>query len=468
MGQNSLGIHIKDSKLFIVSSMVILVIIVSAAGYGWIAKEEVRTGGMGEKWHMAIDSTYSLDMNMIRPDGSILFIDNENHLISLVDKDGGVKWSHNFGAYLAYINIMGDDLYLIDVTDAGQYALECISLEGIWKSSLACPPIQSMTMGTDGREFVSGYANDTSTIYCIEGGLISWSITKNGSLGISQTLDDGRLLLHHMYVRQDIINSSFETVVDTNEMIMLSQNGTVLWNALFPTDGDYYGSSSSLLADNGTIVLEREFNLQSGEWVKLSQGYSESGSLLWSSNESTIMSSSTDIVFGCWNRGDNVELVYKLDPLNDSESWNVLLNDTWGGSMYDLGGMEIFVSSNGHAYGLDTNGSILWNIDIGVIGTGRCCVDNDRGLLVKYENIIAKISTDGSYWVYDGIDATINDAMFGPNDTVYVSTADKLVVLYKPTVSTPTEYLIAMLSVDLLIALSSILWIADRLIKKPN
>jgi hypothetical protein len=46
------------------------------------------------------------------------------------------------------------------------------------------------------------------------------------------------------------------------------------------------------------------------------------------------------------------------------------------------------------------------------------------------------------------------DFRFGQNDTIYVLTSDKMVVLYKPTVSTPTEYLIVMLSIDLVIILS--------------
>lgn len=52
-------IQIKDEKLLLVSSMIILVVIVSAFGYGWIVQEEARTGGMGEKWRMAASGTYS-------------------------------------------------------------------------------------------------------------------------------------------------------------------------------------------------------------------------------------------------------------------------------------------------------------------------------------------------------------------------------------------------------------------------
>jgi hypothetical protein len=56
----------------------------------------------------------------------------------------------------------------------------------------------------------------------------------------------------------------------------------------------------------------------------------------------------------------------------------------------------------------------------------------------------------------------------GSNDTVYVLTDDKFIVLYKPTVSMPSEYLIALISVDLLVALSSGLWIMDRMVLKPQ
>ncbi len=42
--------------MVLVSSIVILVVILSAIGYGWIAAQESRTGGMGEKLGDAGDS----------------------------------------------------------------------------------------------------------------------------------------------------------------------------------------------------------------------------------------------------------------------------------------------------------------------------------------------------------------------------------------------------------------------------
>ena len=88
-------------------------------------------------------------------------------------------------------------------------------------------------------------------------------------------------------------------------------------------------------------------------------------------------------------------------------------------------------------------------------------------MLVRSDSLVTKIGLDGSYWTYDGLDSSVKDVRFGPNSTVYVLTDDKMVVLYKPTVSTPTQYLIVMLSVDMLIVLSSGVWIADRMMKKP-
>ena len=66
-------ILIKDTKLILVSSMMVLVVIISAFGYGWIIHEESRTGGIGEKWEVPVSETYQPILETIQPDGSMLF-----------------------------------------------------------------------------------------------------------------------------------------------------------------------------------------------------------------------------------------------------------------------------------------------------------------------------------------------------------------------------------------------------------
>jgi hypothetical protein len=126
------------------------------------------------------------------------------------------------------------------------------------------------------------------------------------------------------------------------------------------------------------------------------------------------------------------------------------------------------VSSDGQAFGLGPNGSLLWHTNTGVIGTTRSYVDPESGVLVQSDDSVTEIGKDGSFWTYGGIDSPILGGKLGSNSTVYVLTQDKFIVLNKPTVSMPSEYRIALISVDLLIALSSGLWIADRMVLKPN
>jgi hypothetical protein len=459
-------IQIKDEKLLLVSSMIILVVIMSAFGYGWIVHEEARTGGMGEKWRMAAGETYQPNMDMIRPDGFIFFTDTEQHLISLVDREGTVEWSHNYGAALDYYQIVDGDLYLIEVSKDGKSSLDCVGMDGIWKSSTPCPPIYSFVHGDDGGIYAYGHENDNSTIYNIEVGIIKWAFTQNGSIGIMNISEDGKVLLWHTHYHS-YFNITFPAF-DVDEAILLSPNGLPQWSVQFPTVNGFSGSSYANVANNGTIILGYEF-----DGTRQTQGYTVSGDLLWNSNVSTDMSSENAVHYECQSQGGNrlheyVEAVYKVDPLNKSNDWTVLLNDTYGGAMYFLEEVEVFLSNDGQAFGLDPNGTVLWHINIIVTGSPQCMIDHEQGMLVRLENSATKIEKDGSYWTYDGFDSSVKDLRFGPNNTVYVLTADKLVVLSKPTVSTPTEYLIAMLSVDLLIVLSSGLWIADRLVKKPN
>jgi hypothetical protein len=458
-----LEIRINDRKLILVSLLVITMVIASVFGYGWIGHEESRTGGMGEKWEMSISQNCGPQMDMITSDGSIIFIDNDHHVISLVNSDGGVVWTHTYDPGSSYPQIVDGHIYFIDVTENGNYSLECIRMDGSWKLSTPCPPIQNFIPGADGRIYATWSQNNASisTVYCIEGGSVVWNFTRNGSLAITNVWEIGNVLLRHSEGHVESTNFSQMMMWDLDEAIMLSPNGSLMWNVPFTSDG-HLSSSFSEVTSNGTIVIIYDYR----GWRE-SREYTISGNLIWTSNVS-IDQTNTYSYFGCQALGNNVESVFKVDWNDYTKGWIVRLNETWGGSMYDLNGMEIFVSSDGQAFGFDPNGTILWHIYTDMIGTTQCCIDFKLGLLVQSDNAITKIGKDGSYWTYDGIDSTIYGGRLGQNNTVYVLTSDKLMVLYKPTVSTPTEYLIAMLSVDMLIALSSVLWIADRIVKKPN
>ena len=48
--------------------------------------------------------------------------------------------------------------------------------------------------------------------------------------------------------------------------------------------------------------------------------------------------------------------------LISSNNWELLLNDTMGGSIYNLEGIEVFFSNDGQAFGIDPNGIVLWHI----------------------------------------------------------------------------------------------------------
>ncbi len=244
---------IKDEKLILVSSMVVIVVVLSAFGYGWISREESRTGGMGEKWHVAVSDTYQPDLDIIRPDGSMLFTDTEHHLISLVDQNGVAIWTHYYGSELIYRQVVGNDIYLIDVAKNGNYSLECIDLNGVWKSSTPCPAVFGFVPGDDGAIYAYGYENGNSSIYNIEGGSIKWIFTLNGSLGVYKVWNDGNVLLKHIHYDSDYVINSLRIGYDVDEAILISPEGVAQWTVQFPTEHGFYGSSDAHVADNGTI-----------------------------------------------------------------------------------------------------------------------------------------------------------------------------------------------------------------------
>ena len=380
-------IQIKDEKLVLVSSMIILVVIVSAFGYGWIVREEARTGGMGEKWRMAASETYQPNMDMVRSDGSLFFTDSEQHLISLVDKEGAVVWSHNYGAELDYYQIFDGDLYLIEVSKDGNCSLNCVGMDGVWKSSTPCPPIYSFVHGADGGIYAYGYQNSNSTIYNIEGGIIKWTFTQNGSIGIVNVSEDGKVLLRHVHYLTNF-NTTFPAF-DVDEVILLSPDGLPEWRLQFPTSAGFSGSSYANVSDNRTIILAYVI-----DGIRQTRGFDVSGDLLWYSNVS--IEHSSEVRYECQSQGgfgqhDYVEAVYKVDPDNESNNWNILLNDTYGGAMYSLGGVEVFLSNDGQVFGIDPNGTVLWHIHAGVTNSPQCHVDYEQGMLIWSDNAVTKI-----------------------------------------------------------------------------
>jgi hypothetical protein len=447
----------------------ILVVILSAIGYGWIAGQESRTGGMGEKWEMPVTQSYEPQMDLIMSDGSVIFTDTEHHLISLVDGDGRVRWSHEFDPNSSGPQIFDGSVYFTNISASGNYYLNCISLDGRGMSSTPCPPIQSFFVGDDGRTYGQWSERNVSrsSIYSIEGGSVIWNLTENGSFSVIKVWENGEVLLMHAVSHYVITSFSQVNVFDSEELLMIGPNGSSEWKIPCKEDGPYPDTSAKI-ASNGTIVLDRYVSD-----MIFTDGYDMSGHLMWTLCGSYDSYAQSPSFFECQACGtvcqhQNVESVFKVDPSNSSNSWTTYLNDTWGGSLYELNGTEMFVSSDGQAFGLDSNGTILWHTDTAVTGTARSYVDPESGVLVQSDGAVTEIGKDGSFWTYGGIDSPIVASKLGYNDTVYVLTDDKFIVLYKPTVSMPSEYLIALISVDLLVALSSGLWITDRMVLKPQ
>lgn len=448
--------------------MIILIVYFSAIGFSWISNQESRTGGMGEKWEMPVSDSYEPQMDMIMSDSSVIFIDTEHHLISLVDVEGQVRWSHDFDPNSTGVQVFDGSFYFTNSSENGNYYLNRISLDGRETSSTPCPPIQNFLIGDDGRTYGRWSERNVSrsSIYSIEGGSVIWSLTENGSFSVIKVWEDGTVLLQHTISHFVTNEFSQVNVFDSDELLMVRPDGSLEWKLLCPKDNGHYWSSYTEIASNGTILLD-----QYDSDRICTRGYDLSGCLIWTNNRTNDPSAQAAPYFGCQALGGSgkyVESVFKVDPGNSSNSWTIFLNDTWGGSMYELNGTEIFVSSDGQAFGLDPNGSLLWHIDTGVTGTTKSCVDPESGVLVQSDNAVTKIGKDGSFWTYGGIDSQILGGRLEPNNTVYVLTNDKFIVLYKPTVSMPSEYLIALISVDLLVALSSGLWMADRMFKRSD
>ena len=116
------------------------------------------------------------------------------------------------------------------------------------------------------------------------------------------------------------INSNYTTVLDSDEMILLSPNGNQLWNRSFPAEGGQYGNSRAEIARNGTIVLVHEYPVYLWESERIYQRYTESGTLIWTRNESYDVTIRTGSYFGCQVWGANIESMFKLNLGNDSNS----------------------------------------------------------------------------------------------------------------------------------------------------
>jgi hypothetical protein len=87
------------------------------------------------------DQTYEPQMDLILSDCSVIFIDCEHNLISLVDVDGQVRWSHEFAPDSSCPQISDGCVYFANVSSNENYYLDCISMDGVGMSSAKIPPV---------------------------------------------------------------------------------------------------------------------------------------------------------------------------------------------------------------------------------------------------------------------------------------------------------------------------------------
>jgi hypothetical protein len=468
---STLGKMSQKGMFWAIVSLIVIVVLFSSVLGTFLYNKEASTGGMDLKWKMDFKNGETVIYQM---NDTIIVNFQQSKQLRSIDVNGTVVWSYSYTELLSTYSYDNSDFCFIDKNESTRTLL-CMGENGSIQWSFTNPGVENVYYGEDGNYYIQivtsnkEYIVISSTMVCIDReGIERWADTEVPYLCLWGVLTDGTCILRHDVCEMNDTSNNYEMI--NEELISFSTNGQVLsrLNTSISEPLRFVGQEN-----NGTIIANY-FNLNcTFNYLGLTEDLRNNWSLDSSYVEGrgqTIGSVNYKFKYSCKvNENGNEMTVATLCAYNVSDG--VLLFETrfWGtssswvyvndGTAYVEDGIGRFwaVDPSGRAYlANDTDG---WKA-IGIYGNGMLLYD-DFGLKL--------IDDHGSTeWQYDIEEGSIKSIYLGMGDGIFLVTDAGISVVHKPQVSTTTMYIITLISFDMLVLLTSAVWLIDHWLPRKN
>ncbi|HEY3419685.1 MAG TPA: PQQ-binding-like beta-propeller repeat protein [Methanomassiliicoccales archaeon] len=403
---------------------------------------------------------------------TLIVQDERAHQLKSIGKDGNSRWSYFYSDPLSMFARDNSYFCFIDHRNDTQI-LVCLGVNGTVAWSKAVSAQSNVFRGEDGNYYLqAGFMqmdtnHSTCTVTCLdEKGNERWIQTSDSGLIVWGICSDGTAIL-----RQDIYDLNVTPpgiIIVKQELISVSSDGNILGRLSLPSNA-FNAFRLYEQESNGTIVayFEDVMNFTTYHYMGMTEDLQHNWSLKTSNMEDrgkTIGSVTYKINnTGVVGDNGNTYSIATLGAYNASDGTLLFKTDFQGISFYwvDVNSGTVYVEDRaGSFWAVDQEGQA--NFALGAAGW-QAFDTYGNGLLLYGSSSIKLIDDQGSpEWQYDLEEGTIKSVHVGTDSTIYLITDVGISAVHKPQVSTTMVYIVALISIDILVILTCGLWLMDH------
>ena len=454
-----------------------IIIVLSSMAGSLLVQKEVMTGGMDVLWKQTnIGTLHDRDVYWIND--SALVIDISDKELRCLGSDGSVAWSYPY-TDISFLAAQNGHICFVDHN--GRTTLNCLGYNGSLEWSLADPWGNITTTfpgtqtygipGADGNTYL--FSSTACSLWCVDSsGMKKWNVTvDNGVIGSPVIYPDGTVLIVHVITNASSLNSGRPQLgngeeITSEELVCFSSNGTVIGTLEIPGfRSDLHNTFEQ--ATNGTAVI-RTYDFENSTSSVI--GLSDHLQIKWSVQEVDMndpVQGTGSVIYYLEHRSEAIDAygdtqrITTLCAYNTSNGSYLYRTDFPGffsGSLF-VNGDIAFLSDNDKMWAVDPNGQAR-SIDISGWFIYGACKD---GMLLYDDFGFKLIGADGSTeWQYDLDSGVIRSMHVASDGTIMVWASDGLTAFHKPTMSNNMMCIVGLVAFDLLVVLTSGIWMIDH------
>ena len=463
-------------KLWAVALLVGIIIVLSSMVGALLLQKEASTGGMDVLWKQTnVGSNH--DRNVYWINDSALINDISDQVLRCLGPDGSVAWNY---PYTDMSSLVAQNGHICFVDHNGRTTLNCLGYNGSLEWSLVdpwgnitstFPGAQTYGIpGADGNTYM--FSSTVRSMWCVDAsGKQKWNfMVGNGVIGSPVIYPDGTVSIDHVITNASSLNSGHPQLgkgeeISGEELVCISSNGTVIKTLEIP---DFRPEQMYTFeqATNGTAVI-RTYDIENSTSSVI--GLSDHLQILWSVQGVDLndpVQRTGSVIYYLEHRSEAIDAyggTQKFTTLcayntsNGSFLYRTDFSGSFSGGLF-VNGDTAFLRDNDKMWSVDSSGQAR-SIDISGWYIDGAYKD---GMLLHDDIGFKLIGADGSTeWQYD-LDSGVIQSMHVASGTIMVWATDGLTAFHKPAMSNSTMCIVGLVAFDLLVVLTSGIWIMDH------